>query len=84
MSDAIEDKITEIIVDKLGVEKAQVTPAATYADDLNADSLDIAELVMALEEEFEMTVPEDADIKTVGDTFAYIKKELAKKGAGAS
>jgi acyl carrier protein len=84
MSDAVEDKITEIVVDKLGVEKAQVVATASYADDLNADSLDIAELVMALEEEFELTVPENADIKTVGETFEYIKKELAKKGAGAS
>jgi acyl carrier protein len=81
MSDAVEGKVTEIIVDKLGVEKDQVQPNATYADDLNADSLDIAELVMALEEEFELTVPEDADIKTVGETFEYIKKELEKKSA---
>ncbi len=82
MSDAIEEKITEIIVDKLSVDKDQVKPGATYADDLNADSLDIAELVMALEEEFEMSVPEDAEIKTVGETFNFVKKELDKKGDG--
>ena len=80
MSDPIEDKVTEIIVDKLGVEKEQVKPASTFQEDLNADSLDIAELVMAIEEEFELSVPEDAQILTVGETFEFVKQELGKKG----
>ena len=80
MSDPVEEKITEIIVDKLGVDKEQVKPASTYQEDLNADSLDIAELVMALEEEFELSVPEDAPIQTIGDTYTFVKSELEKKG----
>ena len=79
----VEQKVTEIIVDKLSVDREQVKPTATYAEDLNADSLDIAELVMALEEEFELTVPEDTEIKTVGDTFEYVKGEISKRGAGS-
>lgn len=80
MSDAIEEKINKLIVDKLGVDEDQITPEATYQDDLNADSLDIAELVMALEEEFELSVPEDAPILSVQDTYSYVKGELEKRG----
>jgi acyl carrier protein len=72
---ALEDKVKEIIVDQLGVDADEVTPEASFIDDLGADSLDTVELVMALEEEFNMEIPdEDAEkIKTVGDAVEYIK-----------
>jgi len=76
---AIEDKVKEIIVDQLGVEADQVKPEAAFIDDLGADSLDTVELVMALEEEFDMEIPdEDAEkIKTVGNAIDYIKSKTA-------
>jgi acyl carrier protein len=76
---AIEDKVKEIIVDQLGVEADQVKPEAAFIDDLGADSLDTVELVMALEEEFDLEIPdEDAEkIKTVGDAINYIKSKNA-------
>ncbi len=72
---ALEDKVKEIIVDQLGVDADEVTNEASFIDDLGADSLDTVELVMALEEEFNMEIPdEDAEkIKTVGDAIEYIK-----------
>ena len=74
--DEIRDKVRAVIVDQLGVEEDDVTEDASFVDDLNADSLDIVELVMALEEEFGISIPdEDAEnIKTVGDAVAYITK----------
>ena len=74
--DEIMDKVRAVIVDQLGVEEDDVTEDASFVDDLNADSLDIVELVMALEEEFGISIPdEDAEnIKTVGDAVAYITK----------
>ena len=72
---AIEDKVKEIIVDQLGVDAEQVTPEASFIDDLGADSLDTVELVMAFEEEFNIEIPdEEAEkIKTVGNAMEYIK-----------
>jgi acyl carrier protein len=72
------DKIKAIIVDQLSVEEAEVTVEASFIEDLGADSLDIVELIMALEEEFEIEVPdEDAEkLQTVGDAIAYIKAKL--------
>ncbi len=72
---ALEDKVKEIIVDQLGVDADEVTPEASFIDDLGADSLDTVELVMALEEEFNMEIPdEEAEkIKSVGDAIEYIK-----------
>lgn len=69
------EKVKEIIVEQLGVDEEEVTPQASFVDDLGADSLDIVELVMALEEEFDMEIPdEDAEkIATVGDAVNYIK-----------
>ena len=69
------DRIKEIIVEQLGVESDVVTMEASFIDDLEADSLDIVELIMALEEEFDMEIPdEDAEkISTVGDVIDYIK-----------
>jgi acyl carrier protein len=77
MSDkSIEEKVKEIIVEQLGVNPEQVTPNASFIEDLGADSLDIVELVMALEEEYEMEISdEDAEkIRTVGDVVKYIEE----------
>jgi len=78
---AIQDKITEIIVEQLGVKPEEVTPEASFVDDLGADSLDTVELVMALEEEFGIEIPdEDAEkIQTVGDAIRYIEEKAGAK-----
>jgi len=69
------EKVKEIIVDQLGVDESEVTMEASFIDDLGADSLDIVELIMALEEEFDLEIPDkDAEkIVTVGDAVEYIK-----------
>lgn len=69
------DKVKAIIVDQLGVDEDDVTMEASFVDDLGADSLDIVELVMALEEEFGLEIPdEEAEkIRTVGDAVKYIQ-----------
>lgn len=74
MSAAIEEKVKTIICDQLAVEAEKVTPTASFIDDLGADSLDIVELVMTMEEEFDLDIPdEDAEkLKTVGDVVKYI------------
>lgn len=71
-----EEKVRKIIVEQLGVSPEEVTLEASFIDDLGADSLDTVELVMALEEEFDMEIPdEDAEkIITVGDAIDYIEK----------
>ena len=78
---AIQDKITEIIVEQLGVKPEEVNAEASFVDDLGADSLDTVELVMALEEEFGIEIPdEDAEkIQTVGDAIKYIEEKTAAK-----
>ena len=75
MSATLEEKVKKIIVDQLGVDEAEVTPEAKFIDDLGADSLDTVELVMALEEEFGIEIPdEEAEkIGTVQDAIAYIR-----------
>ena len=74
---AAEDKIKSIIAEQLGVKPEEVTPKASFVDDLGADSLDTVELIMALEEEFNIEIPdEDAEkMKTVGDTIKYIEEK---------
>ncbi len=74
--EAVFDKVKEIIVEQLGVEEEQVTAEASFIEDLGADSLDIVELIMALEEEFDLEIPdEDAEkISTVADAIAYIRE----------
>lgn len=69
------EKVKKIIVEQLGVEEDDVTMEASFIDDLGADSLDIVELIMALEEEFDLEIPdsEAEKIKTVGDAVEYIK-----------
>jgi acyl carrier protein len=77
---SIEEKVRDIIVDQLGVNAEQVTPAASFIEDLGADSLDTVELVMAFEEEFSVEVPdEDAEkLQTVGDVIKYIEDKVSK------
>ena len=72
---SVEEKVKEIIVDQLGVDENQVKPEASFIDDLGADSLDTVELVMALEEEFDIEIPdEDAEkIASVQNAVDYIK-----------
>ncbi|MBM4275885.1 MAG: acyl carrier protein [Deltaproteobacteria bacterium] len=72
---SIEDKIIDIIVDKLGVERSEVTPEAVFIDDLGADSLDLVELIMAMEEEFgfEIADEEAEKLRTVGDVINFAK-----------
>lgn len=72
---ALEDKVKEIIVEQLGVSADQVTPEASFIEDLGADSLDTVELVMAFEEEFSAEIPdEDAEkLTTVGAVVSYLK-----------
>lgn len=71
----MEDKVKKIIAKQLGVNEEQVVPAASFINDLGADSLDTVELVMALEEEFDIEIPDESaeKIKTVGDAINYIK-----------
>jgi acyl carrier protein len=80
----IEEKVKDIIVEQLGVNPEQVTPQASFIEDLGADSLDIVELVMAFEEEFSVEVPdEDAEkLQTVGDVINYIKERAKTTGGG--
>ncbi len=77
----IQDKVIDMIAKKLGVQKSAVTPEASLAADLNADSLDTVELIMDFEKEFGITIPdgETTKIATVGDAIAYVEKVLADK-----
>ena len=77
-SEEIFEKIKNIIVEQLGVVETSVTLDASFIDDLGADSLDIVELIMALEEEFDIEIPdEDAEkVVTVGDVVDYIKENV--------
>ena len=76
----IEQRVKEIIVNQLNVNEEQITPTASFLDDLGADSLDTVELIMAFEEEFSVEVPdEDAEkLQTVGDVIKYIEEKAAK------
>lgn len=71
----IESKVKAIIVDKLGVDEADVKPKASFTNDLGADSLDTVELIMEFEKEFGVNIPDDQaeKISTVGDAIAYIE-----------
>ena len=76
---SIEDKVFDIVVDKLGVDRGEVTPDAVFVDDLGADSLDLVELIMAMEEEFgfEIADEEAEKLRTVGDVINFIKAHAA-------
>ena len=75
---ALEDRIREIVVEQLGVSAEEVVAEASFIDDLGADSLDIVELVMAMEESFDVEIPdEDAEkIQTIGYAIQYLKDKL--------
>lgn len=75
----VAEKVVAIIVDKLGVDAAEVVPAASFTNDLGADSLDTVELIMEFEKEFNVEIPDDAaeKIGTVGDAISYIEGKLA-------
>ena len=74
----LEDRVTDLIVEQLGVSKQEAVAKASFIDDLGADSLDIVELVMSLEEEFDIEIPdEDAEkIQTIGDAIEYLREAI--------
>ncbi|MEC7857779.1 MAG: acyl carrier protein [Bacteroidota bacterium] len=74
----LENKIKEIIVDKLGIEESEITNSASFTNDLGADSLDTVELIMEFEKEFNVSIPdEEAEkIQTVGDAVTYLKDNV--------
>lgn len=78
---SVEERVKKIVIEQLGVEESQVTKEASFVDDLGADSLDTVELVMALEEEFKLEIPdEEAEkISTVGQAVKYIEEHLPKE-----
>ncbi len=75
----LEERVAEIVIDQLGVSKEELVLEAGFIDDLGADSLDIVELVMAMEEEFELEIPDDdaEKMQTYGDAVSYLKERLA-------
>ena len=81
MASGVEEKVKQIIVEQLQVDEAEVTPTASFQEDLGADSLDVVELVMQFEEAFDLEIPdEDAEkIKTVKDAIDYIEKSQKGK-----
>jgi len=78
---SVEERVKRIVIDQLGVEEAQVTTEAKFVEDLGADSLDTVELVMALEEEFKLEIPDDEaeKISTVGQAVEYIDTHQSKE-----
>ena len=79
--DEIKEKVIQIVCDNLGVNKEQVTDSTSFTEDIGADSLDIVELVMELEEEFDIQIPDDQaeKIKTVGEAIDYIENAVKNK-----
>lgn len=75
---SLEARVTDLIVEQLGVSKEEVVNQASFVDDLGADSLDIVELVMSIEENFDVEIPdEDAEkLQTIGDAVTYLKERL--------
>ena len=74
----IAKKVTSIIVDKLGVEESEVTPEASFTNDLGADSLDTVELIMEFEKEFNISIPDEQaeNIATVGNAISYLEENV--------
>jgi acyl carrier protein len=75
---SIAERVTKIIVDKLGVDESEVTTEASFTNDLGADSLDTVELIMEFEKEFDLSIPDEQaeNIQTVGDAVTYLEKQL--------
>ena len=82
MDDSVEEKVVKIVSEQLNADKEKITRQTSFIEDLNADSLDSVELVMALEDEFGIKIPDDKaqQIQTVGDAIEYIEKE---QGSGS-
>jgi acyl carrier protein len=80
MSNSLEERVKDIIVEELGVEREKLTSEASFMEDLGADSLDTVELVMAFEKEFDIDIPdEEAEkLRTVGDALKYLHEKLGK------
>jgi len=78
MTTNLESRVADIIVEQLGATKEEIVPEASFIDDLGADSLDIVELVMAMEETFDIEIPDDdaEKIQTIGDAISYLKDRL--------
>ncbi|MDR1581018.1 MAG: acyl carrier protein [Synergistaceae bacterium] len=76
--DEILEKLKALVIDRLNVEEEQIKPDASFVDDLGADSLDIVELIMGIEEEFDVEIPdEDAEkLRNVGDALEYVRQKL--------
>ena len=76
----IAQKVKQIIVEKLGVEESEVTPEASFTNDLGADSLDTVELIMEFEKEFNISIPDDQaeNIATVGQAISYLEENIKK------
>ena len=74
----LEDRVSAIVVEQLGVTQEELAPEASFIDDLGADSLDIVELVMAMEEEFDIEIPDDdaEKIQTIKDVVSYVKGKI--------
>lgn len=81
---SVQERVIEIVCENLGVSKEQVTRSTSFIEDVGADSLDIVELIMELEEEFDITIPDDQaeKIKTVGEAIDYIEAKQKEKGGG--
>lgn len=78
---SVQERVIEIVCENLGVNREQVTRQTSFQEDIGADSLDIVELVMELEEEFDITIPDEQaeKIKTVGEAIDYIERERGKQ-----
>ena len=78
METNLEQRVSEMIIEQLGATKEEIVPEASFIDDLGADSLDIVELVMAMEETFDIEIPDDdaEKIQTIGDAVAYLRDRL--------
>ncbi len=77
----IEEKVLQIVSEQMSVDKSEITRETSFVNDLNADSLDTVELVMELEDEFDLTIPDDdaEKLKIVGEAVDYIQQQLEKK-----
>lgn len=78
---SIAERVSKIIVDKLGVDESEVTPEASFTNDLGADSLDTVELIMEFEKEFDISIPDEQaeNIQTVGQAVAYLEEQTQDK-----